>query len=74
MKTVLDIIVFVAWVAASLTAVSVIGHYRRTHAHVVGPAGRNEYRADRDMALQLIVFLIGVLSIVVIYALGRMVG
>jgi hypothetical protein len=74
MKTIPDIIVFVAWVAASLTVVSVVGHYRRTRAHVVGPAGRNEYRADRDIALQLIVFLIGVLSVVVIYALGRMVG
>lgn len=74
MKTILGMIVFVAWVAMSLAIVSLVGHYRRTHAHVGGAVGRNEYRADRDVALQLIVLLIGVLSVVVVYALGRVVG
>ena len=74
MKTILDMIAFVAWVAMSLAVVSLVGHYRRMHAHVGGAAGRNEYRADRDVVLQLIMLLIGVLSVVVIYALGRMVG
>ena len=74
MKTILDMIAFVAWVAMSLAVVSLAGHYRRMQAHIGGAVGRNEYRADRDVVLQLIMLLIGVLSVVVIYALGRMVG
>ncbi len=74
MKTLLNMIVFVVWLALSLAAVSLVGHYRKRQAHVGGAATRDEYRADRDVALQLIVFLIGVFSVVVIYVLGRMVG
>lgn len=74
MRTILHMIAFVAWVAMSLAVVSLVGHYRRMQAHVGGAVGHDEYRADRDVVLQLIMLLIGVLSVVVIYALGRMVG
>ncbi len=74
MKTLLNMIVLIAWVALSLAAVSMVGHYRKRHAHVSGATTCDEYRADRDFALQLIVFFIGVLSVFVLYALGRMVG
>jgi hypothetical protein len=74
MKTLLNMIVFVVWLALSLAAVSLVGHYRNRHAHVGGATTRNEYRADRDLTLHLIVFFIGVLSVVVIFALNRVAG
>ncbi len=74
MKTMLNMIVFVVWLVLSLAAVSLGGHYRKRHAHAGGATTHDEYRAERDVALQVIVFLIGVLSVVVMYVLGRMVG
>ena len=74
MKTLLNTIVVVVWLALSLAAVSLVGHYRKRHAYGGGGTTRDQYRADRDLALQLIVFFIGVLSVVVIFALNRVAG
>ena len=74
MKIVLDMIVVAAWVVMSLAVVSLVGHYRKMHAHVGGPDDRDEYRADRDMALQAVVLLVGVLSAAVVYTLNRVAG
>jgi hypothetical protein len=74
MKTFFDIILMVAWVVGYLSVVNAVGQYRKARVHVSGPTGRNEYRADRDVALKLVVLFIGVLSVVVIYAFSRMVG
>jgi hypothetical protein len=73
-KYVLDMMVVLTWLGMSLAVVSLVGHYRMTHAGVRGADNRNEYRADRDMALKIIVFAIGVLSVIVMFGLNRLVG
>ena len=71
MKTFIDIILVLVWVVAYLAVVNAVGQYRKARAHASGPVGRSEYRADRDVALKLVVLVVGVLSVVVIYALSR---
>jgi hypothetical protein len=74
MKTFIDVILIVAWVLVYLAVVNAVGQYRRARAHASGSTARTEYRADRDVALKLVVLFIGAFSVVVIYALSRMVG
>jgi len=62
MNLLLDTILFLAWITAYLAVVFWVGYYRRARAHALGPTGRSDYRADKDMALRIMVFVVGVVS------------
>ncbi len=74
MKPFLDTLLFLAWVATYLAAISWVSRYRKARAHFLGPTGRTEYRADKDLGLWLAVFLLGVLLFFVAYAATSMIG
>jgi hypothetical protein len=59
METLLDVLLFLAWVSTYLGGLYWVGRYRRTRA--VGPLARAEYRADRDVAFRLATLLLGLL-------------
>jgi|WetSurSiteA1Bulk_404760.scaffolds.fasta_scaffold741488_1 hypothetical protein len=61
MKTAVDLVLIVAWVAATLAVVHGVGHYRRVRVIRLGLVGPNEYRGEKDAALWLVVFLAGTL-------------
>lgn len=61
MKTVVDLALLVAWVSGTLAVVYGVGHYRRVRVRRLGLLGPNEYRAEKDAALWLAVFLAGTL-------------
>jgi len=67
MKLLVEAILFVAWVAAHPAAVSWVSGYRKARAHALGPIGRSDYRADKDMALRIMVFVVGVVSFFLVY-------
>jgi len=73
MKPLLDVALFLAWVAPYLAAVSWVSGYRKAKLHALGPTGRTDYRADRDLGLWLAVFVLGVLLLFVAYLATRMV-
>ena len=60
MKPLLDTVLFLAWVSMYLFGVSWVSQYRRGRAHALGPTGRSDYRADKDITLWLTVFVLGV--------------
>ena len=74
MKPLLDAILFLFWVAMYLTAVSWVGRYRKARAHALGGTGRTDYRADKDLALRLTVFVLGAAMLLVGYFATRMIG
>ena len=74
MKPLLDTILFLAWVSVYLTAVFWIGRYRRGRVHSLGPSGRCEYRADKDVGLWLLVFVLGIVLFFAAYLLTSMIG
>lgn len=74
MNLLLDTILFLAWITVYLAVVFWIGHYRRARAHALGPTGRSDYRADKDMGLWLTVFVVGVLLFFVVYFVTRALG
>jgi uncharacterized membrane protein len=61
MKTLLDVILILAWVVVYLAVVYGVGRYRRARAVALGIAGPHEYRADKDAGLWLAVFVAGTL-------------
>lgn len=73
MKPFLDAVLFLAWVAAYLVAVSWVSRYRKAKAHALGPTGRTDYRADRDLALRLVIFVLGAVMLLVGYFATRMI-
>ena len=68
MKPLLDAVLFLAWVSVYLFAVSWVSRYRKARVHALGPSGRSDYRADKDIILWLTVFVIGVLLFFLAYA------
>jgi len=74
MKPFVDAVLFLAWVAAYLVAVSWVSRYRKAKAHALGPTGRADYRADRDLALRLVIFVLGAVMLLVGYFATRMIG
>ena len=74
MKPLLDAVLFLAWVAAYLGAVSWVSRYRKAKAHALGVTGRADYRADRDLALRLVIFVLGAVMLLVGYFATRMIG
>lgn len=74
MKTLLNLVGFLAWVAFYLSAALWAARYRRERTHALTTPPSSEYRADRDLGLQLMLLLVGVLSWVAVYLLGRVLG
>lgn len=74
MKSLLDAILFLFWVAAYLTAVSWVARYRKMKVHALGPGRVTEYRTDKDMALRLAILILGAVMLLVGYVATRMVG
>lgn len=74
MKPLLDVALFLAWVAAYLTAVSWVARYRKTKAHALGPTLHTGYRTDKDIALRLLILLLGTVMLLVGYVAARMVS
>ncbi len=56
MKTLVDLVLFLAWVLAYLGIMYRLGRHR--HAHAVGPIGPREYRPDMDVPFRLATFLV----------------
>jgi hypothetical protein len=74
MKPLLNVLLFSAWVTLYLAAVYWIGRYRRAQAHALGPEGRDHYRADRDVGLWLIVFILGLVLLFAAYLATKATG
>jgi hypothetical protein len=74
MKPLFDALLFLVWVAVYLTAVFWIARYRKTKARALGPALHTEYRTDKDIALRLLIFVLGVVLLLLGYVATRAVG
>jgi hypothetical protein len=74
MKSLLDAVLFLAWVTAYLTAVSWVARYRKAKVHAWGPTRHTEYRTDKDVALRLAIFILGAVMLLVAYFATRMIG
>ncbi len=71
LKPLLDVVLFLVWVTVYLAAVSYVSHYRKARAHAIGPAGRTDYRSDKDVGLRLAVLALGTLTLLLAYAAIR---
>jgi NADH:ubiquinone oxidoreductase subunit 6 (subunit J) len=67
MKPLVDTVLFLVWVTVYLGAVSLVTRYRINVVHALGPSGRSEYRADKDVILWIIVFVLGLLLLFLAY-------
>ncbi len=74
MKPLLDVVLFLAWVTAYLAAVSWVARYRKTKAHALGPALHTDYRTDKDIALRLLILILGAVMLLVGYVATRLVN
>lgn len=74
MKPLLDVVLFLAWVAAYLTAVFWVARYRKTKAHALGPALHTDYRTDKDITLRLLILILGAVMLFVGYFATRTVS
>jgi hypothetical protein len=74
MKPVLDAILFLFWVAMYLAGVCWVSRYRKDSLHALGRTGHSDYRADRDVVLRLIIFVLGAVMFLVGYLATRMIG
>jgi len=74
MKSVLDAVLFLAWVAGYLAAVSWVVRYRKTKVGALGGTRSTDYRGDKDLTLRLAILVLGVLMLFVGYFATRMVG
>jgi hypothetical protein len=74
MRYVMDIFVFLAWIAVYLSLVYGIVRYRRAQACALGTHGRNEYRPEKDFGARFAIFLVGILLAAVTYLVLRSLG
>ena len=74
MKPLLDTVLFLAWVLVYLAGISWVSRYCKARAHALGPTGRSDYRADKDITLWLAVFVLGVLLLLLAYVATRAIG
>ena len=74
MKPLFQVILFLAWVTAYLTAVSWVARYRKMRVHALGPIRQTDYRTDKDIALRLLILLLGAVMLLVGYVATRMVS
>jgi ABC-type thiamin/hydroxymethylpyrimidine transport system permease subunit len=61
MKTLLNVVLVLAWLSAYLSVVYVAGQYRRTRARAVGAVGRDEFRAETDLGVWFVTLVTGIL-------------
>ena len=74
MKTTVDLIFIISWIAAYLTVVYAVARYRQTRATVLGLVELREYRAEKDAVLWLVVFLAGTLLGAIAYVASNALG
>jgi len=74
MKSVLDAVLFLAWVAGYLAAVSWVVRYRKAKVGALGGTRNTDYRGDKDLTLQLAILVLGAVMLLVGYFATRMVG
>jgi hypothetical protein len=74
MKSVLDAVLFLAWVAGYLAAVSWVVRYRKAKVGALGGTRNTDYRGDKDLTLQLAILVLGAVMLLVGYIATRMVG
>jgi ABC-type thiamin/hydroxymethylpyrimidine transport system permease subunit len=61
MKTLLDLVLVLAWLSVYLGVVYVAGQYRRTRARALGVVGRDEFRAENDLGVWCVTLVTGVM-------------
>jgi ABC-type thiamin/hydroxymethylpyrimidine transport system permease subunit len=61
MKTLLNVVLLLAWLGVYLGVVYAAGRYRHARARALGTAGQNEFRAEKDLGLWLVNLVTGVL-------------
>jgi hypothetical protein len=74
MKTIIDLVSFLAWVVAYLSAVSWAARYRYGRTHALPTPAFSDYRADRDLGLKLFLLVFGLLTFGLVYYLNRVLG
>jgi hypothetical protein len=74
MKSVLDVILFLAWVTGYLAAVSWVARYRKMKVGALGGTRNMDYRGDKDLVLRLAILVLGAVMLFVGYFATRMVG
>jgi hypothetical protein len=74
MKSVLDAVLFLAWVTGYLAAVAWVVRYRKMKVGALGATRHTDYRGDKDLTLRLTIFALGVAMLLVGYIATRMVG
>ena len=61
MKPLLDVILILVWLSAYLGAVYFAGQYRRARVRALGVAGRDEFRAEKDVGVWCVTLVTGVM-------------
>ncbi len=74
MRPLVNTILFLAWIAAYLIAISWVARYRKTQVHALGPTRYTDYRTDKDMGLRLAILFVGAVLLFVAYLATHMVG
>ncbi len=74
MKPLLGAGLLLVWLSVWLTGIAWVTRYRRARAYGVSQRPGGGYRADKDVALRLLVFLLGVGLLAAIYLVSRMAG
>jgi len=69
-KPLFDTALYLVWVTAYLGLAYAVCRYRRSRAGA--PAGRTEYRADKDWGVRLAVFIVGVALVGIGYLFTRL--
>ncbi len=70
MKTLVNLVGFLAWVALYLSAAFWVARYRRARTRALTTPASSDYRVDRDFGWQFLLLLLGVLSLAAVYLLG----
>jgi ABC-type thiamin/hydroxymethylpyrimidine transport system permease subunit len=60
MKTLLNVVLVLAWLSVYLGVVYVAAQYRRTRARALGVVGRDEFRAETDVGVWLVTLVTGI--------------
>jgi hypothetical protein len=74
MKPVLDVILFLLWVSAYLTAVACLAWYRKARARALDHPVYSDYRADKDVGLSVAMLVLGVLLLWLVHLATLSIG
>jgi hypothetical protein len=74
MKALLDAGLLVVWVWLYLAGMVWIARYRRARTSAVTARPGDGYRADKDVGLRLLTFLLGLVLIFAVYLVSRVTG